>query len=479
MCLEGVGQRLPVEHHVPILDLPEQGLDSLDIEHLSIELATEFGVHDEPVGQPQGGRGRGMNIRQEPEQRGVTIADLPVSVMNVFARRGQDLVQHPPLLVPKQVLERVIGLAEIPVHQANHPWKIGALEGFVHLAHQLGVGLGPLVRPHPAVEIVIAQVEHAIADHVGVLGNLEPHPGPTQRQPGVAHGEDLPILLLHGVGVDLGRLRIRLEQRTDCIVRPHPFAVHDPRFDEIGVDASSVPKLPDVAAGLLQETQELRLQILAQKVGRELNGAGGVLDDLHGLDARQLIEKPAAACEHEHGVTLQLQETHGRDLTLRLEVVPAMAFEKRLPILRRPVQQKADVVIARLPGIPQELSGPFFVKWRQLVSEPVQGVTQRLAPVLVPARPPARVAAAMFDPTIDPMTATPSAGRVQPRFPLWRMFFQKLTVIGQPRQALGLDSMQRIRQGHFTLPMMMAVGLAVGGDVHQLIALAILVIAVQ
>src|ERR1700739_1060744 len=48
------------------------------------------------------------------------------------------------------------------------------------------------------------------------------------------------------------------------------------------------------------------------------------------------------------------------------------------------------------------------------------------------------------------------------------MFFQKLSVVGEPGKIVALDFLQRIAERHFSEVVMMAVTLPVGGDVNQL-----------
>jgi len=54
------------------------------------------------------------------------------------------------------------------------------------------------------------------------------------------------------------------------------------------------------------------LQALAGEGLAQLQGPGGVLDHLQGLQARELGEEPAATGEHQQGVALHLQELQGR-----------------------------------------------------------------------------------------------------------------------------------------------------------------------
>ena len=48
------------------------------------------------------------------------------------------------------------------------------------------------------------------------------------------------------------------------------------------------------------------------------------------------------------------------------------------------------------------------------------------------------------------------------------MFLQKLAIVRDRRQLVGLDVRQRIGQRHVTVLVVMPVGFAVGRDVHEL-----------
>ena len=55
----------------------------------------------------------------------------------------------------------------------------------------------------------------------------------------------------------------------------------------------------------------------AEELGGELEDAAGVGDDLHGLDAGDLVEEPAAGGVHELGVALELEQFEGGDAFVR------------------------------------------------------------------------------------------------------------------------------------------------------------------
>ena len=49
-----------------------------------------------------------------------------------------------------------------------------------------------------------------------------------------------------------------------------------------------------------------------------------------------------------------------------------------------------------------------------------------------------------------------------------RKLFQKLSIVGQAHMGLRLNGMESISQRHVAIAMMMAIGLAIGGNVHEL-----------
>src|SRR6476659_2949056 len=59
------------------------------------------------------------------------------------------------------------------------------------------------------------------------------------------------------------------------------------------------------------------------------------------------------------------------------------------------------------------------------------------------------------------------------------MFLEILAVIAETSQLLGLNVLEGVRQRHFTMAMMMAVRLAVRGNVDQLLPLAAVIKGAQ
>ena len=86
----------------------------------------------------------------------------------------------------------------------------------------------------------------------------------------------------------------------------------------------------------------------------------------------------------------------------------------------------------------------------------------------MPARVQARLAAAIAPPAFDAVDAAPGGVLEDLDLMLGRMLFQELAVDGQLGQPLGLQDIEAVGQGHVPEPVMMPVGLSVGGDVNEL-----------
>ena len=76
-----------------------------------------------------------------------------------------------------------------------------------------------------------------------------------------------------------------------------------------------------------------------------------VVDDLHGLDPRELVEEPAATGVHQHGVTLHLEKLQDVTCSSVLERTNGVIGEKCCAIFFGAVQDDLNVIVARRPWI--------------------------------------------------------------------------------------------------------------------------------
>src|SRR5215469_16851382 len=80
-----------------------------------------------------------------------------------------------------------------------------------------------------------------------------------------------------------------------------------------------------------------------------------------------------------------------------------------------------------------------------------------------------RVASTVATPALDPVRATPCSIFVNLHFMRGRKFVKELAVVRDFGGFICLDVVKRIRQRHFSVPVVMAIRFAVSRDVSQLV----------
>ena len=126
-----------------------------------------------------------------------------------------------------------------------------------------------------------------------------------------------------------------------------------------------------------------------------------------------------------------------------------------------------DVSVAGGPDVLKQAFGGVFAERGDGIAEPVESGAKRRAPALVPPLASA-VAAAVGTPALDTVGTTPRGIVDDFRLPLGWELGQELAVIDQPRQLLVFDEAQGIGESHFSMAMVVAITLAVGGHMHHL-----------
>src|SRR5256885_7201882 len=82
--------------------------------------------------------------------------------------------------------------------------------------------------------------------------------------------------------------------------------------------------------------------------------------------------------------------------------------------------------------------------------------------------PASGIAAAISAPALYAMHATPRTILDDFREMVRRMTLQELRVIGEFGELVAFDVMYGVGEGHFSKKVMVAIALAIGGDVHEL-----------
>ena len=134
--------------------------------------------------------------------------------------------------------------------------------------------------------------------------------------------------------------------------------------------------------------------------------------------------------------------------------------------LRRAVENHVDVGVAGGPDIVEETAAFLFGEGNEGVAQLVESLAQGRAPELIPARL-AAVAAAVGAPALDAVGAAPGGVVGDLALVLRRELLEEAAVIGELDGLVLLQQAQRVGQRHLAVLVMVAVGLAVGGDVDQ------------
>src|ERR1035441_626945 len=131
------------------------------------------------------------------------------------------------------------------------------------------------------------------------------------------------------------------------------------------------------------------------------------------------------------------------------------------------VEHHMDILVARGPHIGEELSALLLGKRTQSIAQLVEGPAQRCAPLLVEAGL-AAIATAVGAPALDTVNTAPR-GIIDDFALVFRGKLRKEAgVVGEFYCLICFKQAECVGQGHFAVPVMVAIGLAVSGNVNQL-----------
>ena len=250
-------------------------------------------------------------------------------------------------------------------------------------------------------------------------------------------------------------------------MRCHFRQIDNRGLDPLLVNLGAVSILRNIAFCLGELLHEFGLDLALKKLAREMHDAARVLNHLNGLDTGDLIKKPAAAGVHQHRVPLHLQQLKRSDLFLRTEIMGCVLVQETLHVIRRPVEDDVNVVIACRPRVFQKRARFVLVLGRDRAPQEIERRTQRGAPFLIPSGV-ARIATTITPPPLHAVLTAP--GSVLDDLDLMggRMKLQEIPVVGGLSQFVCLDIVQRIGERHFAKPMMVSIALTVRRDVNDL-----------
>ena len=119
--------------------------------------------------------------RQKAHQRRVLLVEAAIDVVGVLERRGQDDPDDLPLLVAEEQAQRVDVGAEVPVDEPQRLGQVRRGKGAeISCTSALVLGLAGN-GDHAAGEVVVAQMEDAEDDPIGLLGDRRRDPDAPQR----------------------------------------------------------------------------------------------------------------------------------------------------------------------------------------------------------------------------------------------------------------------------------------------------------
>src|ERR1035438_5095081 len=128
------------------------------------------------------------------------------------------------------------------------------------------------------------------------------------------------------------------------------------------------------------------------------------------------------------------------------------------------VEHNADIFVARGPHIGEELSALLLGKRSKSVAQLVEGLAQRCTPLLVEAGL-AAITAAVGAPALDAVTTAPRGVVDDLALVFRRKLRKEAGVVGEFYSLVCFKQTKRVGECHFAVPVMVAIGLAVSGDV--------------
>ncbi len=313
-------------------------------------------------------------------------------------------------------------------------------------------------------------MEDGEADVLGLFGDAGVDESATDGDAAAAGGEDLLAFAVDVEAEELAVLGVGAEDGADGVVGADLLEADLHAVDVAAVDLGSVADLGDIAFGFGEDVEEVFFEGdagFAEELGGELEDAAGVGDDLHGLDAGDLVEEPAAGGVHELGVAFELQEFEGGDAFGFGERAGGVLVEEVEDGGGGAVEDDVDVGVAGGPEVFEERLGELFGERSGGVAEVVEGLAEWGAPLLVPAGL-AAVAAAVGAPAFDAVGAAPGGVFDDLGLPRGRKFLEELAVVGEAGLVAVFDGVHGVGEGHLAVLVMVAVAFAVGGDVGDL-----------
>ncbi len=265
--------------------------------------------------------------------------------------------------VEVDVRGRFGGLREEAIDEADDFGEVGFADGDADFGGEGGEGdlLGGGVATDGGGKVLVAEVEHGVADFFVLFGDAGGDAGAAEGDFAAAGGEGLVGVAVDVEAEELAFLGVVAEDGGDGVVGADLFESDLHAGDVAGVDVGAVPEVGDVGFGLGEDAEELGFEGFAggaEELGGELEDASGVGDDLDGFDAGKLVEEPAAGGVHELGVALELHELEDAGALGRGEWAARVRGDEAVG--GRAIEDDLDVGVAGGPKVVEQGCGERF-----------------------------------------------------------------------------------------------------------------------
>ena len=167
-------------------------------------------------------------------------------------------------------------------------------------------------------------------------------------------------------------------------------------------------------------------------------------------------------------MSLHLKELPNEDLLVVLKRPRGVLLEEGIELLAGPIKNDMNPIVSCFPGVLDKQTRPVLVNPSQGVPEPVECLAQGGTPPLTPMGVGARIASAVVFPPLDTVDTAPRGVLDDLDLVARWVLFQILAVVGETGEAIGLNVVECVGEGHVTEPMVVTVGFTICGDMDDL-----------
>ena len=261
---------------------------------------------------------------------------------------------------------------------------------------------------------------------------------------------------------DSGRKLLEVQREIESLQKDLQEQVMGVRLVPVG------PLFQQFARSVRDMSQSHEKLARLEIVGADVEVDTRVLEHLNRLWPGRLVKKPAATGVHQHQVPLQFEQAQSTNLFDVRQTAKRMPTQEISRIRSGSIENGNYVFVSSQPRVLQKLLCASFIIGNEIIPQPIKRRAQGPPPLLIPAGTASCVAAAIGLPAADAVGATPGSLLLDSNFLRRRMQSEVLAIIGQAGEFIFLNVLESVCKRHVAVRMMMTVGLAVSGNMHQL-----------